>query len=161
MTANDVSWVWSWPSLNAELAVHQRVANLLQRQKQLLWQKERGGLLFVDIHGDSGPILISATLPHAKDRAGWSWLELDQDRCRQEIEAANSRGERLVGYWHTHPQKIPAISRQDIKTFREYAFINRLILPYPLAVIVGNGTTVNSIKAWSIRSEGALPADRQ
>ncbi len=160
MIEHDISWFWVWPSLDAELAVHQRVANFLQEQKQRWWEKERGGLLFADIYNAVGPTLMSATPPHATDRAGPWWLELNQDRCRLEIEAANTRGERLVGYWHTHPQNIPSISHQDIKTFREFSLKNRTILPHPLAIIVGNGPTARSVRAWSIRPDRALLAGR-
>lgn len=149
-----------WPSLEAELAVDLRVAELLQAHKQLWWQKERGGLLFADINSANGPTLVSATPPHVLDQAGWSWVELDQGRCKHEIEAANSRGERLVGYWHTHPQKYPDISRQDIKSFREFATRNYSMFPYPLSVIVGNGSTTSSVRAWSIRPDGVLLANQ-
>lgn len=160
MIGNKISWVWMWPSLEAELAVHERVAKLLQAQKQRWWEKERGGLLFADVNSANGPTLSSATPPHVRDQARWSWVELDQRRCKQEIEVANSRDERLVGYWHTHPQKCPEISRQDIKSFREFATRNKSMLPYPLAVIVGNGPTASSVRAWSIRPDGVLLANR-
>ncbi|EQB2600303.1 Mov34/MPN/PAD-1 family protein [Aeromonas salmonicida] len=92
-----------------------------------------------------------ATPPHRNDRAGRSWLELDAGRCRQEIESANAQGLRLVGYWHTHPQTIPAISLTDIESFSRFAAHHIQDLPHPIAIIVGTSSKPEGIKAWSFR----------
>lgn len=98
---------------------------------------ERGGQLFVNPVDPKGLLLALATLPHRADRSGWSWLELDAARCRQEIQAANEQGLRLVGYWHTHPQSVPVISPADIGSFSKFAARYTQDLPHPIAIIVG------------------------
>lgn len=100
-----------------------------------------------------------ATHPHPADRAGWSWLELDADRCRVEIEEANTTGLRLVGYWHTHPQVSPKISTADIASFTALENRNSGGLRSPLAVIVGNPTHHAGIRAWSFQDGRVLEAE--
>ncbi|MEH8952982.1 Mov34/MPN/PAD-1 family protein, partial [Klebsiella pneumoniae] len=79
------------------------------------------------------------------------WLELNNDRCRTEIENANRKGLRLVGYWHTHPQAVPHISGTDIASFARFARQNARDLPHPVAVIVGTSPSSTGIKAWIFR----------
>lgn len=137
--------------MGSELLVSQTVADVLNRNRQQGWKVERGGQLFVDPANPAGLLLTLATPPHRADRAGWSWLQLDEGRCQQEIKNANAQGLRLVGYWHTHPQTTPAISSADIKTFSKFAARYCMDLPHPIAVIVGKSERAEGIKAWSVR----------
>lgn len=146
-----IAWRWRWPGHSAELLVTETVTQVLSAHRQRIWETERGGQLFVDPDDRRGLVLASATLPHPADRAGWAWLELDAKRCRQEIGQANSRGWRLVGYWHTHPQVIPKISPMDVASFSAFATRYAVALSSPLAVIVGKPAHARGIRAWSIR----------
>ncbi len=56
-----------------------------------------------------------------------------------------------MGYWHTHPQSIPMISPADIGSFSRFAACYTQQLPHPLAIIVGNSSSHEGIKAWSFR----------
>ncbi|MBC8648343.1 MULTISPECIES: Mov34/MPN/PAD-1 family protein [Pseudomonadaceae] len=149
MTA--IAWQWTWPGLNTSLLVSQEVASLLESYRQKNFDVERGGQLFVDPSGAAGLVLALATPPHKDDRAGRAWLDLNARRCRKEIEQANATGLRLVGYWHTHPQSIPMISPTDIGSFSRFAAYYTQQLPHPLAIIVGNSSSNEGIKAWSFR----------
>lgn len=153
-----IVWRWQWPTINAELLVSQPVAEVFHRYRQRGWNTERGGQLFVDPANPVGLLLTLATPPHHADRAGWSWLELDAERCRQEIEAANAGGLRLVGYWHTHPQAIPKISPTDRDSFSRFAARHAQDLPHPIAVIVGTSFKPEGIVAWSIRNDHNIEA---
>lgn len=156
----DISWRWKWPSVDFELLVSKDVASVLTSYRQSFYGTERGGQLFVNPNCTKGLLLALATLPHRNDHAGRSWLELDSNRCRDEITRANSEGLRLVGYWHTHPQLTPEISSSDINSFSRFA--NRYIqdLPYPLAIIVGQSSQPSGIKAWSFRDGKYIEATR-
>lgn len=153
-----IAWQWCWPDLKAHLLVAQDVANLLVGHRQRDCDKECGGQLFVDATNPIGLVLTLATPPHKNDRAGATWLELDANRCREEILWANARGYRLVGYWHTHPQNIPMLSSADIKSFARFAKQYRQHLPHPLAIIVGNSPSPDGIKAWSFRNKTYVEA---
>lgn len=147
----DIAWRWKWPGVNSELLVSQTVADILDRHRQGLLSVERGGQLFVDPLNPAGLLLALATPPHRFDRSGWSWLELDAGRCRQEIQDANEQGLRLVGYWHTHPQSVPVISPADVTSFSRFAARYTQDLPHPIAIIVGKSEKPEGIKAWSFR----------
>lgn len=155
-----IAWQWIWPVVDSDLLVSQDVANLLGRFRQGLFDVERGGQLFVDPSSATGLVLALATPPHRNDRAGRAWLELDAHRCRDEIERANAAGLRLVGYWHTHPQSIPMISTSDIVSFSRFAAHYTQDIPHPLAIIVGNSSSLEGMKAWSFRSGRYVEAVR-
>ena len=146
-----IAWQWNWPGVDTHLLVSRDVASLLENYRQRRLDVERGGQLFVDPSGANGLVLALATPPHKDDRSGKTWLELNIDRCRKEVEQANVVGLRLVGYWHTHPQNIPMISTTDIKSFSNFAVRYTQDLPQPLAIIVGNSSNPEGIKAWSFR----------
>lgn len=154
------AWQWSWPELDTPLLVSQGVASLLGRFRQRRFDVERGGQLFVDPSSAAGLVLALATPPHRNDRAGRTWLELNAHRCRDEIELANTAGLRLVGYWHTHPQSIPMVSATDIGSFSRFAAHYTRDLPHPLAIIVGNSSSPEGIKAWSFRAGRYVEAVR-
>ncbi|MBT2748620.1 Mov34/MPN/PAD-1 family protein [Lysobacter sp. ISL-50] len=86
---------------------------------------------------------------------------IDEQRGQAEIKVANAKGLRLIGYWHTHPQRVPELSATDLVSFRTLAARNPIDLPLPVAVIVGRSPKEDGIRAWSIRSEGVIRADHQ
>lgn len=147
----DIAWRWRWPSVDSELIVSRAVADVLDNHRQHGKNVERGGQLFVDPISPTGLLLALATLPHHADRAGRTWLELNVQRCQEEIKSANAQGLRLVGYWHTHPASIPEISPADITSFSRFAARYPQELPHPIAIIVGQSTKPEGIKAWSFR----------
>lgn len=151
-------WVWHWPTLGVELIVPPLVAAVFNAHRQRFLQKERGGLLFVDPNDPRGLVLASASPPHTADRSGRFELRIDEQRGRAEIQDANAKGLRLVGYWHTHPQGLPRLSATDIASFRELAARNPIDLPLPIAVIVGRSFQQEGIRAWSVRPEGVVLA---
>ncbi len=155
-----VAWRWIWPSVEAELLVSSHVATLLGDWRQLGRDVERGGQLFVNPSNPLGLVLELATPPHQADRADRNWLELDSERCRKEVEAANAIGLRLVGYWHSHPQSCPSISPNDIKSFLKFATRNAQELPNPIAIIIGQSLQPEGIKAWSFRDGRYIEALR-
>lgn len=151
---SNIAWSWAWPGIECTLSVSRGVAEVFDQYRQNDWKTERGGQLFVDLTDSRGLVMTLATCPHQRDRSGRTWLELDTHRCCQEIDAANALGLRLVGYWHTHPQAIPAISPTDVASFSRFAARYGQELPHPIAVIVGLSQTPNGIKAWRFRNGG-------
>lgn len=157
---SDIAWSWHWPEHDILLRVSTDVADTWWKHRQAFWQHERGGQLFATVSPTGDLVLASATPPHRSDRASWAWLELDPARCRAEIAEANAAGQRLVGTWHTHPQRVPSLSPMDCRTMTASARVNRLTLPSSLAVIVGYGKGRNRVRAWRVDhdsvSEGRL-----
>lgn len=147
----DIAWSWKWPDLDSEILVSASVAEVLNQYRQMGPNPERGGQLFVDPQNPIGPVLAYASTPDPADQAGRSWIDMDSSRCRREVVHANSRGMRLVGYWHTHPQVIPHLSHMDIGSFRRFSMAYHQKLPHPIAVIVGTSREANGIRVWSFR----------
>ncbi len=158
---HDALWQWEWPAIEGAILVPESVLYLLSKHRQRAWNSERGGQLFVNPNDPRGPVLAVATPPHADDRAGWTWLELNPERCRQEIRAHNEMGFRLVGHWHTHPQVVPRISPTDAKSIAQFAKRNAELIPSPLAVIVGQSKQPDGIQAWLYRNGSLIQAQKQ
>lgn len=133
---------------------------VVEVQTESMEQRARGQL-FVNPNDPRGPVLAVATPPHADDRAGWTWLELDPKRCRQEIRAHNETGFRLVGHWHTHPQAVPRISPTDARSIAHFATRNAELVSSPLAVIVGQSKEPDGIQVWLYRNGTLLQAKKQ
>ena len=81
---NEIAWCWAWPDMNAELQVGRQVSEMFGHYRQSQGENERGGQLFVDPANPGGIVLCHASAPHPADRAGRTWLELNNDRCRTE-----------------------------------------------------------------------------
>ena len=147
---------WVWPNLGFDLLVTKRVIDLFERYKQSQGMKESGGQLFVNLSSPEGLVLSDATPPNKNDRATPTSLLLAPTRCREEIKELNCQGLFLVGYWHTHSEDDPQLSSQDLRSFQKFKDDNCEVLPYPLAVIVGQ----SKIRVWSMR-ECPFPGDIQ
>lgn len=159
MTA-DKHWLWEWPALGISLHVHPSVVAVLESHRQEQGGHERGGQLFVDVMRPDGLWLIEATAPHPNDKSGPTWLEMDLHRCHEEIVKANANGLRLIGYWHSHPESVPALSGQDIQSLKKFSRQNTHQLPNPLAVIVGRSPSSEGIRAWVYQAKTPLLAQR-
>lgn len=156
----EVNWSWKWPEVEGVLLVSRSAADMFRFNRQISDEHERGGQLFVDPSHPGGIMLSLATAPHKADKAGRTWLELDPERCKKEIQEANAIGLRLIGYWHTHPQVIPQISGADISSFSRFAKRYSHVLPHPVAIIVGTSPDTSGTKAWSFRDGGYIEAVR-
>lgn len=156
---SDLNWIWHWPTVQLELGISLNVYEYLKSQSQANNENEKGGQLFISIENPRGLFIEIATPPHSKDKAGRTWLELDPGRCKEEIIHYNKNGLILVGYWHTHPESTPNISGKDIQSFGEFSLKNHQSLPTPIAIIVGQSTSQNGIRAWSIQQSGPILAE--
>lgn len=158
---DELEWYWYWENINVEIAIDPKVYTFLTQQKQLDKENEKGGQLFMDHQNPDGLKIIAATPSHPSDRAGKSWLELNEDRCRREILRYNKLGYVLIGYWHTHPQEYPELSGQDKNSFCRFSKINRGLLPNPVAIIVGRAQDPDGVRIWSFQDMVPIQADRR
>lgn len=154
------AWIWYWPHVDVDIKVDVETAHTFAAARQLWYQRERGGQLFADIAEQTGIRLI-ATPPHPRDGAGRTWCKLDETRCQSEIIEANSTGRRLIGYWHTHPQRIPSLSPRDIASFRQFTNRYQDVLPHPVSVIVGTSRLPDGIRIWSMHPDKQLEGIRR
>lgn len=131
----------------------------LEKWRQLrFWQAEAGGLLFARLSTDE--VLVElATGPRRTDRRGrWSYHP-DRAAEQREIDEMHPKGLCFVGTWHSHPEPIPRPSGVDLHSLAEsfrlsthhlnafvLAIIGQRPTPEGLAVMVGDGATVISLK---------------
>ena len=126
-------------TLTVELTA--KVITLMAQHRQLrFWHRERGGLLFASSIGalDGRVALAEASPPHSRDRSGRTWLELDHQRCIEEIRDCFARGLHFVGYWHTHPERYPRLSSQDAVALRPLVNDPGIDLVRLIMIVVGN-----------------------
>ena len=134
------------PDTSSRIELTPAVMTLLNENRQLrVWHKERGGLLFVDIAVNHHVLVADASPPHRADRAGRASLVLDHNRCLEDINQRFQSGLRFVGYWHTHPERYPALSNDDIYAFSRNLRNRGLGLEQMLAVVVGSSHELNGI----------------
>tara|TARA_R110002073_G_scaffold50729_1_gene133980 strand:+ start:290 stop:802 length:513 start_codon:yes stop_codon:yes gene_type:complete len=110
-----------------------------KHRQRRFWQPEVGGLLFAPSVGsvDGCVCITTITGPHSSDRGKRYSLLLDHERCLSDIELQFSRGLHFVGYWHTHPERAPALSGVDLKAFHEILKSGGVLVERFIAVVVG------------------------
>lgn len=155
------AWQWYFKEIDVKLIVPKGAFRVFDDNRQFGNKHECGGLLFVHENHRDGVVLGLVTPPSSKDRSTRYSLDFDPERCSNEIETANKRGYRLIGYWHTHPEVTPNLSSQDMQTFRKIIKENPVELPSPIAVIVGRDKGPEGIRAWQIKNNTLIKAEFQ
>jgi hypothetical protein len=132
------------------------VVDLFDSHRQTrIWQRERGGLLFVDVGIHDVAVIADASPPHPSDRSWWTSLALDHARCLKDIEVRFNKGLRFVGYWHTHPEAHPHISGPDIAAFAQNLRSPGIELRRMLAIVVGTAKGQAGIAAHLVGPRSA------
>lgn len=134
------------------------ITHLEKCRQSRFWQAEAGGLLFARLSADE--VLVElATGPRRTDRRSrWSYHP-DRAAEQREIDEIHPRDLYFVGTWHSHPESIPKPSGVDLHSLAEsfrlsthhlnafvLAIIGQQRAPDGLAVMVGDGATVVSLK---------------
>ncbi|KRB31022.1 hypothetical protein ASD99_21685 [Mesorhizobium sp. Root695] len=113
------------------------VLAVFNARRQTGWfSKEAGGQLFADIKADLWHVL-AATGPRSADRRGRFHFWPDRKAEQREIDRHFAEGLQYVGDWHTHPQKIPVPSQNDIASIENVVRESTLYTPGLLLCIVG------------------------
>lgn len=100
------------------------------------FQREAGGQLFADIKGEIWHV-VAATGPRAADRRGRFHFWPDRIGEQKEIDQHYSAGLEYVGDWHTHPERVPTPSQDDIVSIENVVRKSTLHTPGLLLCIVG------------------------
>lgn len=112
------------------------LAHFARYRQTQLWHKEAGGQLFASING-ADIVVCEATGPRSTDKRGRFFYEPDMASEQSEIEDMFSRGLHYVGDWHTHPERFPKPSRQDMTTMESRVKLSRHHFAGFIFVIVG------------------------
>ena len=118
------------------LIIDSEVVCYLSRKKQKRFQFERGGILFA--HFEEGKTIVSlATGPYKKDLQRPFQYQPHKKSAQNDIESKFKEGLHYIGEWHTHPQKIPRPSQQDLNTLQHCYRRSKHILNFMVLIIVG------------------------
>ena len=82
------------------------------------WCTEAGGQLFAKL-APSQIEVCKATGPYKNDRRGRYFFRPDRKKESGDIEECFRQSLHYVGDWHTHPQKHPAPSAEDLASIAE------------------------------------------
>jgi integrative and conjugative element protein (TIGR02256 family) len=124
---------------NSLVIVHfsDNVLDVFQRSRQLKpWAKEAGGQLFCLF--EEGKVLIEgATRPgHGDKRSRYSFWP-NRSKEQKDINGQFEQGLHYIGDWHTHPERIPNPSGEDIRKMQAVYRESIHCLKYMILVIVG------------------------
>lgn len=90
------------------------VLKVFDAHRQTGWfSREAGGQLFADVKDDVWRV-VAATGPRSADRRGRFHFWPDRKAEQREIDQYFATGFQYVGDWHTHPEKAPTPSSDDI-----------------------------------------------
>lgn len=128
------------PSTGKILAITDEVLACFSKHRQIgFMAKEQGGQLFAQI--DAGQVTISkATGTRKSDTKGRYHFSPDRKIEQVEINQMFSNGLHYVGDWHTHPEKNPSPSLQDINSMRDCVQKSKNELDSFILVIVGQNS---------------------
>lgn len=125
---------------NKAIVFTKEVINQLNKYKQHdLEQHEAGGILLGKIY-DEAIIIDEISEPSTKDRAGRHFFERNVVRAQRIVEQTwkESNGERIyLGEWHTHPEKNPLPSKDDIKLAKNMLDHSKMEIDYLFMMIIG------------------------
>lgn len=105
---------------------------------------EAGGQLFAMIK-DKDVIIEVATPPDTMaKRSRYSFWPF-RKKERQDIEYYFKKGLHYVGDWHTHPQKFPIPSKEDLDTVKSIFCASAHELNFLILLIIGNSGQMHDI----------------
>lgn len=124
------------------------VEYLIKNQQRHTWNAEAGGQLFGEVSTHSITI-THATGPYPKDDRGPRHYRSHPQSAQRELSRQNRLGNTYLGEWHTHAEKIPKISQDDVNAMQRILTHSDLAINGLLLVIVGQHSPEKSISAYS------------
>lgn len=123
--------------LGLRIELTSNVAEYLRHNRQKMpFAREAGGQLFGEIHSRIWTI-TTATGPRLADRRGRFSYVPDIKAEQAEIKMYESAGLIFMGDWHTHFQRLPRPSPNDLMASRECVRNSQSALPGFLLLVVG------------------------
>lgn len=114
-----LSLCYQLPGASHTLVFTEEVSEHFRRHRQRwLWCSEAGGQLFARL-SSSRVEVCKATGPYLSDRRGRYSFRPDRGKEHFDIEQCFVQGLHYVGDWHTHPQKYPDPSAEDLASIAD------------------------------------------
>jgi hypothetical protein len=111
------------------------------------WSKESAGQIYsADLSG--GVVQVDALTkmrPSSSSRAG---VRLDIPAAMDERVKFFKQGLHCLGFWHSHPQKVPEPSQADIAMAADHARASKEIFAGIVFIIVGTAPPPDGLGVW-------------
>lgn len=120
----------------------------LRRWAQRWWRTTEsvGQLFSLDLTGD---VIVVDVATRLKPR--WSKLssvQFDPALAARERNALFAQGLHCIGFWHTHPERLPTPSKLDQEFAADHARAVRPVLTGIVFVIVGTAPFPSGLGVW-------------
>jgi integrative and conjugative element protein (TIGR02256 family) len=117
----------------------------LKNYQQKNREYESGGILVGEIYPIENKVIVKDIIVSKK--AKQSFIDVNIDKKEMQIELEKIRKDTnyryyYIGDWHTHPEKNPAPSWRDKKTYKKTLKTIILQTNFVVFLIVGNGDDV-------------------
>lgn len=154
--------VFNFGELQVEL-MPPALTTMMSYRQTGFFSKEAGGQMFASLCPNLWRI-ESATGPRASDRRGRSFYWPDRAAEQEEINRHYAEGLEFVGDWHTHPERVPRPSGNDLRSVDNVVRESVHRLPGILMCIVGISERAEGLWLSLHRTNGShsMPSgDRQ
>lgn len=142
---------WSIAFLGSALA---EFSNYVQRGQ---WSKESVGQLYTrDLTSDE--IAVEAVTKLAPRWANFSGVRFDPAKAAAERLEMFTNGFHFVGFWHSHPEKVPQPSAEDFRMAADHAAAAKPVLSGLIFVVVGTQPPPVGLGVWVHDGVSAWPA---
>lgn len=126
----------------------QVVDYLIKNRQRHAWCSEAGGQLFGTISSQTITIKC-ASGPYPKDDRGPRHYRSHPKSAQRELARQNKLGNVYLGEWHTHAEKKPKASQDDVDAMKRIMEHSRLAINGLLLLIVGQGLSDKGISIYS------------
>ena len=140
----------------ASIVITEQAITTMNRHRQAgSFQKEAGGQLFGRFD-KARTIIVEATPPKWLDRRGRAKFRPNRWLQHREIRDRFARGLHFIGDWHTHPEKIPYPSSEDLQSMKECFERSVHELHAFLMIIVGTALPPKGLHVSLIKKDSVL-----
>lgn len=121
------------------------VKHFRRHRQRWSWCAEAGGQLFAKL-SPSQIEICKATGPYTSDSRGRYFFRADRGKENSDIEACFRQGLHYVGDWHTHPQRHPEPSNEDLSSIADsFKKSTHELVGFVLVIV---GTTNDADGLW-------------
>ncbi len=145
---DDYNLVYRIPGAAWILELPAKRLRILQSHAQRSWwSKETAGQLYSAAPGND-VVRVDAVTKLPAQVATRTGLRLDIQAIAKEREAFFKQGLHCLGFWHTHPERAPSPSSDDINLAANHAKAGRATFAGLVFVIVGTAAAPDGIGVW-------------
>ncbi|WP_423680480.1 Mov34/MPN/PAD-1 family protein [Undibacterium sp. WLHG33] len=148
------SRIFNMPDGSGLLVFTETVLEHMYHFAQVGWlHREAGGQLFCAEPHLTDILIDAVTGPNSKDMRRRCAFIPNVAQANVDRHHQFAAGRHAVGLWHTHPERFPTPSLQDLQTAREYLDAFTLKMDGFLLVVLGNYGSPLEIAVWLVHNK--------